>query len=84
MVSKWRAPIAQTGDRGFPLPEDNELILGKVILTGCDRQLAGVPGLQPVDGFVGYVRAMWAAQEYQTEREPTILADESDFVPPDR
>jgi len=46
----------------FPKPEDNELQLGKVLLTQSGQQLAPICGSQPVPEFLEYVLQKWNQQ----------------------
>jgi len=46
----------------FPKPEDNELQLGKVLLTQSGQQLAPICGSQPVPQFHEYVLQKWNQQ----------------------
>ncbi len=46
----------------FKKPEDNELQLGKVILTGIGSQLVNICGSKPIDGFYDYVTERWTKE----------------------
>ncbi len=60
---------------GQPLPldmkneKDNELTIGKVLLTQVGRELASVCRAEGVDGFVDYVKEQW--KQYLPEKENT-------------
>ena len=45
----------------MPQESDNELDVGKVLLTRMGRELAPICGSQPVEGFWEYVRVQWKA-----------------------
>ena len=45
----------------FPNENDNQLDIGKVLLTRAGQQLAAICGSKPVDGFYHYVYDRWAA-----------------------
>lgn len=49
--------------------EDNEVNVGKVLLTQVGRELASVCQAQGVDGFVGYVKEQW--KQYLPENKNT-------------
>jgi hypothetical protein len=44
----------------FNKETDNELEVGKVLLTKTGRQLAPICGSKPVDGFLDYIIERWA------------------------
>jgi len=52
---------------GFEKPENNELDVGKVLLTPPGRQLATVCSPEPVDGFANYLREKWKRLGYRVE-----------------
>lgn len=49
----------------FPKTDNNELNLGKVILTKTGQELAPICGSTPIDGFVEYVKEMWKGFGYK-------------------
>lgn len=49
--------------------KDNQLTIGKVLLTQVGRELASVCQAQGVDGFVEYVKEQW--EKYLPEKENT-------------
>ena len=53
----------------FPQDAENELNLGKVLLTRAGQELAPVCGSQPVDGFFDFVYDRWANQSLVSKRE---------------
>lgn len=61
----------------FPKDSENELELGKVLLTRAGQQLAPVCSSTPVDGFFQYVKEKWVAQSLVTkpETEPVVPAE---------
>ena len=61
----------------FPKDSDNELDLGKVLLTRAGQQLAPVCAPTSVDGFFKYVKERWVAQSLipKPETEPVVPAD---------
>jgi hypothetical protein len=44
----------------FSKERDNDLELGKALLTRTGQQLAGICGSKPVDGFQDYLIERWA------------------------
>ena len=46
----------------FRKPEDNELLLGKVLLTSVGNQLVNICGSKPIDGFYDYVTEKWTKE----------------------
>lgn len=61
----------------FPKDSDNELDLGKVLLTRAGQQLAPVCAPTAVDGYFQYVKEKWVAQSLipKPETEPVVPAD---------
>ena len=61
----------------MPKDADNDLELGKVLLTRAGQQLALVCGSEPVDGFFEYVKEKWIAKSLvpKPETEPIIPPD---------
>ncbi len=61
----------------FPTAADNDLDLGKVLLTRAGQQLAHVCESKPVDGFFQHVKEKWIAQSLtpKPETEPIIPPD---------
>ena len=61
----------------FPKDSDNELEIGKVLLTRAGQQLAPVCAPTPVDGYFQYVKEKWVAQALipKPETEPVVPAD---------
>lgn len=61
----------------LPNDADNEIELGKVLLTRAGQQLAPVCASKSVDGFFQYVRERWVAQSLlpKAETEPVVPAD---------
>ena len=53
----------------FPKDADNDLQLGKVLLTRAGQELAPVCRSTPVDGFFDYVYDRWAGQSLVPKRE---------------
>ncbi len=51
----------------FQKPEDNEIQLGKVLLTKAGQQLAHISDAQPIDGFIDYLKEKWKTFGYKTE-----------------
>jgi hypothetical protein len=48
----------------FPTAENNQLQLGKAILTKAGEQLATVSGAEPRDGFLDYLTEKWRKLGY--------------------
>jgi len=46
----------------FANPEDNNLEIGKVLLTNTGQQLAKICGAKPIDGFQDYIIERWQSQ----------------------
>lgn len=61
----------------FPKDSDNELDIGKILLTRAGQQLAPVCAATPVDGYLQYVKEKWVAQSLipKPETEPVVPAD---------
>ena len=61
----------------FPKDSDNELEIGKVLLTRAGQQLAPVCVPTPVDGYCQYVKEKWVAQSLipKPETEPVVPVD---------
>ena len=61
----------------FPKDSDNELEIGKVLLTRAGQQLAPVCVPTPVDGYFQYVKEKWVAQSLipKPETEPVVPVD---------
>jgi hypothetical protein len=53
----------------FPADIDNELDIGKVLLTRAGQQLGPVCASKPVDGFFQYVNEKWAARSLVSKLE---------------
>lgn len=53
----------------LPADKDNQMILGRVILTRAGQQLAPVCGSKPVEGFFDFVYDRWAGQSLVPKRE---------------
>lgn len=53
----------------FPKDADNELAVGKVLLTRAGQELAPVCGSNPVDGFFDFVYDRWAGMSLVPMRE---------------
>ncbi len=64
-VSYYGRPVELT----FPTDADNELDLGKVLLTRAGQELAPVCGSKPVNGFFDFVYNKWASQSLVSKRE---------------
>ena len=58
----------------FHKAEDNELKIGKVLLTQAGQQLATICDAQPRDGFVDYVKEKWKSLGYKTEPNAKQMA----------
>lgn len=54
----------------FPNDEDNQLEIGRLLLTSAGQQLAPVCGSKPVDGFLDYVCERWRSKNLIAE-DPT-------------
>jgi hypothetical protein len=67
----------------FPQPENNQMQVGKVLLTKAGRQLAPISGAKAVEGFVNYVREQWKRFGYKTEPLGTNEPPPPDSRPPD-
>lgn len=52
----------------FSQPENNQLQLGKVLLTQAGLQLSSIVTASPVEGFPDYVREQWRKFGYKTEK----------------
>jgi hypothetical protein len=50
----------------FTKPADNELDIGKVLLSKIGQELAPISGSKPVEGFLQYVIKHWAEQGWVT------------------
>ncbi len=68
---------------GQPLPltmeneKDNQLSIGKILLTQVGRELATVCSAQGVDGFVDYIKEKWSKHLPEDEStEQDVAADE--------
>lgn len=61
----------------FPKDSDNDLELGKVLLTRAGQQLAPVCAPTPVEGFFEYVKERWVGKSLipKPETEPVVPAD---------
>jgi Protein of unknown function (DUF2806) len=59
----------------FPADLDNQLDVGKVLLTRAGQQLARVCGAQSIDGFFDFVYDQWASQSLVTKTEQSPLSD---------
>lgn len=61
----------------FPKDSDNELEIGKVLLTRAGQQLAPVCAPTPVEGYFQYVKERWVAQSLipKPETEPVVPVD---------
>ena len=72
-VFYYGQPITLT----LPKDADNDLDLGRVLLTRAGQQLAQVCGSKPVDGFFEYVKDKWIAKSLvpKPEAEPSIPPD---------
>lgn len=64
-VSYYGRPVELT----FPKDAENELSLGKLLLTRAGQEIAPVCGSKPVDGFFDFVYARWASQSLVSKRE---------------
>ena len=53
----------------FPTDQDNELQLGKVLLTRAGQQLAPVCESTPIEGYYEYIYDRWAEQSLVPKRE---------------
>ncbi len=51
----------------FPMPEQNELRLGKVILTQAGHQLAPISKEAPIEGFVEFLKDRWKSFGYKVD-----------------
>jgi len=47
----------------FSKPSDNELGIGKIILSKIGQELAPISGSKPIEGFLDYVVGLWVKQE---------------------
>jgi hypothetical protein len=54
----------------FPNDMDNQLEVGKVLLTQAGHELAPVCGSTPTDDFFEFVRERWANQSLVPKKEP--------------
>lgn len=54
----------------FPKPENNEIKLGKILLTKVGEQLASVCNPLPIEGFRNYVKEKWQGFGYKVFDEP--------------
>jgi len=54
----------------FPKESDNEIDLGKVLLTKAGQELAPVCGSRPVDGFFDFVYERWSKRSYIPKKDP--------------
>jgi hypothetical protein len=54
----------------FPKPDNNNLDIGKVLLTKAGHEIAGLCDTRPVNGFVEYLRETWKNFGYKTEPTP--------------
>ncbi|MEO7253414.1 MAG: hypothetical protein ABIZ64_04130, partial [Casimicrobium sp.] len=63
----------------FPNEVDNQLDIGKVLLTRAGQQLAAICGSKPVDGVYEYVYEKWSANGLvpKLEAQPVDPADPS-------
>jgi len=61
----------------FPKDSDNELEIGRVLLTRAGQQLAPVCAPVPVDGYFQYVKEKWVTNYLipKPEAEPVVPAD---------
>jgi hypothetical protein len=53
----------------LPNESDNELNLGKVLLTKAGQELARVCGSRPVDGFFDFVYDRWSKKSYVPKKD---------------
>ena len=74
-VLYYGKPIVLT----MPKESDNQLSIGKVLLTKIGQELAPICGSKPVDGFLDYVREKWKTQGYiiDTGAEPADKTTDS-------
>lgn len=72
IVFYYGQPVTLT----FPKDSDNELDLGKVLLTRAGQQLAPVCAPTAVNGYIQYVKEKWIAQSLipKPETEPVVPA----------
>ncbi len=63
-VSYYEKPLSLT----FSKETDNEIEVGKVLLTKAGQELAPVCGSSPVEGFFDYVYDRWANQSFVPNR----------------
>lgn len=61
----------------FPQETDNDLSVGKVLLTRSGQQLGSVCQAVPVDGFFDFVYDKWAAESLVPKREVTATTEKS-------
>lgn len=54
----------------FPEPENNDMSIGKVMLTKAGVELASICNAEPVEGFADYLREQWRKLGYKTDPEP--------------
>jgi hypothetical protein len=54
----------------FEKEQDNQLQLGKVLLTKIGHELAPICGSSPVEGFVDYVKGQWKIHLSKPDAEP--------------
>ncbi|MBH0205105.1 MAG: DUF2806 domain-containing protein [Nitrospira sp.] len=61
----------------FPKDADNDLEVGKVLLTRAGQQLAPVCASTPVEGFFEYMKERWVGQSLipKSETKPIVPAD---------
>ncbi len=61
----------QTLELTLPADSENQIDLGKVLLTRAGQELAPVCGSKPIDGFFDYVSERWANQSFLPKKEST-------------
>jgi hypothetical protein len=54
----------------MPKDKDNEIEIGKVMLTKIGEELAPICGSKPVDGFMDFVKERWKKYMPNEETEP--------------
>jgi hypothetical protein len=54
----------------FPKPENNEMKMGKVMLTHAGKQLIKVCNSIPIEGFINFVRETWESYGYKVYDKP--------------
>ncbi len=64
----------------FSLPENNEIDIGRVLLSWSGIEFAQICGGQPIPGFRDFVLAKWRENGYQIEESSTSVASSPQSV----